>query len=174
MHIRDQLLVAHSRDNADLILDYLYAHPDRVAELMDAFLEDEYRVVQRAAMVVGDLGRAHPDWLQTYHSAMVAAANEAKHPAVRRNVLRYFSELPLPQINEATEGPLLDLAFRLTESPTEAVAIRVHAMQIVFNFCAKYPELKNELRDAIEGGMEDGSAGFRSRGGKILVQLGDQ
>ncbi len=172
MNYPKQLLKAHSRANADLVLNHVLADKKRVGALMDAFLNGEYRVVQRSAMVVGDLGRKQPNWLKPWHARMIAASDPALHPAVSRNVMRYFSELPLSAINEEDQGPLLDLAFRLTEDQAEAVAIRACAMVVVFNFCVLYPELKDELRGIIELTIAEGiTPGFRSRGGKILKEL---
>jgi hypothetical protein len=172
MNYPNQLLKEHSRANADRVLNHVLEDQKRVAALMDAFLAGEYRVVQRSAMVVGDLGRRNPDWLQPWHARMITAADPAPHPSVSRNVMRYFSELPLSAIDEENQGPLLDLAFRLTEDQTEAVAIRVFAMTVVFNFCTLYPELKDELRGIIELTIAEGTTpGFRSRGGKMLKEL---
>lgn len=173
MNIPEQLLTAHSRANADLVLNYLLEDESRTVGLMDAFLSDEYRVVQRSAMVVGDLGRVRPEWLRPYHARMIAVAAAYPHPSVPRNVMRFFSELSLVEVVEEDQGPLLDLAFRLTESQTEPVAIRVFAMTVVANFCRIYPELKDELRGIIEFTIAEGTTpGFRSRGRKILRELG--
>lgn len=172
MNIREQILAEHSRANADRVLHYVLEDKRRVKPLMKLFLGEEYRVVQRLAMVVGDLGRLQPTWLSPWHKAMIASGNAPLHDSVKRNVLRYFSELPLSSIEEEDQGEILDLAFRLFESPTEAVAIRVYGMQIVANFSAVFPELKDELRGLIEITIAEGTTpGFRSRGTKILRQL---
>lgn len=173
MNYAEQLLVEHSRANANRVLEHVLADKKRVAALMEVFLGEEYRTVQRSAMVVGDLGRAKPGWLKPWHSRMIAAANEPRHDAVRRNVMRYFSELDLKHIGEEEEGYLVDLAFRLTADPEAAVAIRVFSMQIVANYTEKYPELKDELAGVIELTIAEGTTpGFRSRGKKILKRLG--
>lgn len=174
MHIPTQLLVTHSRANADLILNYVLADETKVPELMAAFLEGEYQVVQRSAMVVGDLGRKQPNWLKSWHGRMIAlAADPQSHDAVRRNVMRYFSELLITDINEEDEGYLLDLAFRLLADHDAAVAIRVFAMTVVFNYVERYPEITDELAGIIEFTIAEGTTpGFRSRGGKILRKLG--
>ena len=172
MDFRAQLLNEHSRANADVLLDYLEEHPEALPKFMDCFFGEELVVVQRAAMVVGDLGRRHPASLVPFHLGLIAAASNPIHAAVRRNVMRYFSELPLELISEEAQGHLLDLAFRVTASPSDAVAMRVFAMQIVANFCVPYPELKDELRGVIENQIAEGaSAGFLNRGKKILAKL---
>ena len=173
MDIAAQLLTAHSRGNANLVLNYVLADAARVPELMQAFLEGEYRVVQRAAMVVGDLGRVKPLWLEPWHGRMITAADHPEaHDAVRRNVMRYFSELSIEQIGPDDEGRLVDLAFRLLADQQAAVAIRVFAMQIIYNYVARYPVLADELAGIIELTLAEGTTpGFRSRGRKILGWL---
>ncbi|MTB49456.1 hypothetical protein [Lewinella sp. W8] len=172
MDFRAQLLSEHSRANADLLLDHLERHPEDLTAFMEHFFGREVVEAQRAAMVVGDLGRRHPDRLIPFHLRLIEAAGQPVHPAIRRNVLRYFSEIPLALIAEEPQGHLLDLAFRVTASPADAVAMRVFAMQIVANFCTLYPELKDELRGVIENQIAEGaSAGFLSRGRKILAKL---
>lgn len=173
MNYAKQLLVEHSRANADLILEHVLADESRVTALMEIFLGEDYRTAQRAAMVVGDVGRAQPGWLQPWHGRMITAAATPPHDAIRRNVLRYFSELDIQGIGAEDEGYLVDLAFRLTADPEAAVAIRVFAMQVVANYVAKYPELKDELAGIIELTIAEGTTpGFRSRGKKILQKIG--
>ena len=173
MNLTEQLSAAHSRANANLILEYVLADKRRVPELLAVFRDGELRIAQRAAMVVGDLGRKRPDWYLPHHEELIAEADRYRHPAMPRNVMRYFSELPLAKVKEAHQGPLLDVAFRLTEDQEVPVGIRVFAMTIVYHFCEQYPELKDELRGIIELTIEEGTTpGFRSRGNKILRWLG--
>ena len=172
MDIRAQLLVTHSRANADLVLAFVLAKQARLPKLMDAFFSGEKDVMNRAAMVVGDLGRKKPDWLLPYHARLITYADAYPHPAVPRNVLRYFSELPLGKVKEEDQGPLLDVAFRLTAGPEIPVGIRVFGMTIVAAFCVPYPELRDELRGIIELTIAEGTTpGFWSRGGKVLRWL---
>lgn len=44
-------------------------------------------------------------------------------------------------------------------------------MTAIFNLSAKYPEIKPELKLLIEMQLPNGSAGFISRGKKILKKL---
>ena len=68
-------------------------------------------------------------------------------------------------------GQLVDLCFERMLSGTVPVAIKVHCMEILFNIVKAEPDLKGELRLAIESRMNQETAGFRSRGRKILKQL---
>jgi hypothetical protein len=44
-------------------------------------------------------------------------------------------------------------------------------MDVIFNIVKKFPELKEELKLAIEEQMPFGSAGYKSHGGKVLKAL---
>ena len=44
-------------------------------------------------------------------------------------------------------------------------------MQVLYNVCQKEPDLANELKIVIEEFLPHGTAGFKSRGGKILKKL---
>lgn len=173
MNIAEQLAVMHSRANADKVLDYVLADRRRVRPLLDAFAHEDLKIAQRAGMVVGDLGRARPDWYLPYHTELIDHAVAFRHPAMPRNVLRYFSELPLDKVTEEDQGPLLDVAFRYTADPEVPVGIRVFAMTIVQHFCVPYPELREELRGVIELALAEGQVtpGFVSRGRKVLAAL---
>ncbi len=170
MNIREQLLKVHSKANNLLVCDWIGANGQRFGELIDAFLDDEYRVVQRASWAVSEIGIKHPHLLCPYIDKIINAAEHPIHPAVQRNVFKVMAETLIP-LNEEQEGRLLNLGFDLLANPMVAVAIRVHAMQFIANLCKKYPDLAIELKEIIEDGMEYGSGGFKSRGRKILKQL---
>ena len=170
MNIREQLLVVHSKANNLLICNWIGRDTDRFAELMEAFLGAEYRVVQRAAWAVSELGMKYPSLILPYIDALINAVKAPLHPAVQRNVLKLMAETHI-KLTEDQEGQLLNTAFDLLANPVEPVAIRVHAMQFIANLCKKYPDLAIELRTLIEDGMENGTAGFTSRGKRILKQL---
>ena len=174
MNLRTELARAHSRANADRILDILLQDPSRVEELVQLTLgRDDLVTVQRAAMVLGDLGRARPDWLAPYLTDLLFAARHPVHPAVSRNVLRHLSELPPDRVPEKLHGRLLDWTLAVTAAPDQPTACRVFAMQVAANLIAWYPEVAGELRDILQLGLDDAAAGYRSRAEKILRSLPD-
>lgn len=170
MNIKEQLLVAHSKANNLLICDWIGNNASRFKDLMDAFLGEEYRLVQRAAWAVSELGVKYPALILPYIDAIIKAVEAPYHQAVQRNVLKLMAENKIA-LTEDQEGRLLNIAFDLLADPINPVAIRVHAMQFIANLCRPYPDLAIELRTLIEDGMENGSAGFRSRGRRILKSL---
>lgn len=172
MNLRAELARNHSRANADRILALLLedvSHTDELVRL--TLLADDPVTVQRAAMVLGDLGRARPDWLAVFLPELVAAARYPVHPAVCRNVLRYLSELATDRLPEGLHAELLDWALEVTGAAHQPTACRVFAMQLAANFCTVYPDLAGELRETLRLGLEEATPGYRSRAGKILRSL---
>ncbi len=66
MDIRQQLLEVHSKENSKLIADYIGTNKDRVEELLNLFLGNEYRVTQRSSMVFPIISDNHPELLTPY------------------------------------------------------------------------------------------------------------
>lgn len=169
MDIRKQLLTTHSKENTTLIVKYIGASRERFDELMKLFLYGEYRVIQRAAWVLGDVARLHPQMAMAYLPEMVENLKKPDlHDASKRNTLRFLQEIEVP---EAHWGELAEICFNCLTSMEEAIAIKVFAMTVLLGIVKKVPELKDELRYAIEDQLPYGSAGFKSRGKKVLKAL---
>ncbi|MCE7991785.1 MAG: hypothetical protein HEP71_07390 [Roseivirga sp.] len=169
MDLRKQLLTTHSKENTTLIANYIGSDRERFDKLMKLFLYDEYRVIQRAAWVVGDVSRLHPEIVMPYLPEMVENLKKPDiHDASKRNTLRFLQEIEVP---EAHWGDLAELCFNYLTSIEEPVAIKVFSMTVLLGIVKKVPELKDELKYAIEDQLPYGSAGFKSRGKKTLKVL---
>ena len=170
MDIREALLSEHSRQKTDEIAAYIGTNEERFAELMELFIGEDKKLVQRSAWVVSNVAGFYPKFLLPYQAELIYVLEHPLHPSVQRNVLKILAENEL-QLTEETEGRLLNLCFDLLPNPQIPVAIRVHAMQYIAGFLKHYPDLAIELKTIIEDGMEHGSAGFKSRGRKILKMI---
>ncbi len=169
MDIRKQLLVEHSKENTNRVVNYIGSDSVKFAELMELFLSDIYRVNQRAAWVVGDAVRNKPELVAVHLESMVLnLKNPGIHDAIKRNTLRIMQELELP---EELLGEAADICFKFFQSNDEAVAIKVFSMTVLYNITKRVPELADELVILIEDQMPYGSAGFRARGRKTLKAL---
>lgn len=168
MDIRKALLEEHSKEQTMKIVEYLGTDKARIAELMDIFFVEDYRLNQRASWVVHHLSERHPEQLEPYLPKMVENLNNPLHDAVLRNTLRYFEKIDLP---EDLMGPVADKCFEFLSSHEQPIAIRVFSMGTLFKISTKYPELQAELALIIEEHLPYGSAGFKSRGKKILKKI---
>jgi len=169
MDIKDQLLAEHSKANADLIREWIGEDKDRFAKLVSLFLENEYRVSQRAAMVLGHIHDSSPLLLQPFLPQIIKHLRQPDiHDAVKRNIVRILQNIEIP---EEHYGELADICFTWLEDPSVAVAIRVFSMTVLWNICQNVPELMPELRATIEDWLDYGSAGFKNRGNKTLKMI---
>lgn len=166
MDIRSEILKEHSKAQAKWISGFIGNNQSRFDELFNLFLNDEYRVTQRAGWVISHCADVRPHLIQPHLEALVNNLKKPKiHDAVMRNSLRILTEQDIP---EHLQGPLLEICFDQLLSMKVPVAIKVHAMQVIYNISQNEPDLLNELKMVIEEQMPYGTAGFKSRGRKIL------
>lgn len=170
MNIRTQLLIAHSRNNADIVQRYVEDNPQSLPELMACFGSDEVKVAQRASMVIGNFGRSNPDALQPWWEDLVEAANDPIHNAITRAVIRYFSELD-STLPKKLESQLVDRCMQAVLDPKEKTAISAFAMKFITDRASKYPEHAKRLNAALIRLIPSGSPGFQNRGRKMMKLL---
>lgn len=169
MDIKEELLKEHSKAQTKKISEYIGDHSDRFAELVLLFLHDEWLVTQRAAWVMSHCAENYPSLIQPHLMDMVEHLKSKKlHDAVIRNSVKIFSQIELP---ENVQGHLLQICFDYLLSTKIPVAIQVHSMQIIYNISQDEPDLLNELKMVIEERLPYGTAGFKSRGKKILAGI---
>lgn len=171
MKLREAILEEHTKANTVKITRWVGADPQRIAGLMQLFMHDEYRVVQRAAWIVRYVADAQPALMAPYLPLLVERLQDTTaHIAVKRNVLRIFEAIELP---EAIHSDLMNICFDSIADPAEAIAVRAVSLGILARLAGLYPEIKNEIRLIIDDVMSQAPpAAFRSRAKKVLKQLG--
>jgi len=170
MNLRESLLEEHSRLQAEKITQWIGADPERITQLISLFLQDEYRVVQRAARVVSNVAQAHPGMMLPHITLLVGKLQDTTaHIAVKRNIYRVMQYLELP---ESIHADLMNHCFGSLANPREALAVRAFAMSILARLSMYYPEIAGELRLLIEEALQQQPApSFRSRAAKVLREL---
>jgi hypothetical protein len=168
MNIRSEILKEHSKKQTIKIAAYVGNNAKRFSELMSIFFKDEHLITQRSAWVVSYCVQAHPELIKPYLKEIVTYLQKPVHDAVKRNIVRILQNMEIPK---GLRGRLANSCFHLLSSPKEAVAIKVFSMSVLFNLSKTEPGLSNELRIIIEDQLPYASAGFLSRGKKILNNL---
>lgn len=165
------LLAGNTRFNINIVANYIGTNEEYFAELIRLMLKGETPVSQRAAWAIQVLTDNEPWLLKPYVEDIVEKLPSFQHPALRRAVLRYLS---LYEVPEKSYGSLIHLCYNYLTDNKLPVAIRVYAMQIIYNISEQEPDLKEELRLTIESFYDSGSGAFKSRGGKLLKKLSMQ
>lgn len=167
MDLREEILREHSRAQTLKIAHWIGSDKKRVAQLMDMFLHDEYRVVQRAAWVVRMVYEKHSHIILPFLEQLINKMNEpGVHVAVKRNVVGILQDVDIP---EPLQGQVMNTCFDMLADPKETIAVRCHSMTVLDNLSKTYPEIRQELVAIIQDQLEqETTAGFRARAKKIL------
>ena len=169
MKLRDQILKEHSKTNRIAIVKWIGTSQERFDQLFDLFLNDEYRVVQRAAWPLSYSVIAHPQLIQKHFSRLLKNLEKPGiHDSVKRNSVRLLERIQIP---ERFHGQVMNICFNYIASPQEAVAIKAFSLTVLEHLSNQYPEIKTELKTIIEDRWDYESAAFRSRAKKILKKL---
>lgn len=137
----------------------------RFASLMDLFLYGDNRMSQNASWLVSHVAESHPKLINPYFDDFIVMLQNPVHNAVKRNILRIFSERDIPKEHL---GILAELCFNFVHDVKEAIAVRSFSLSVLYQICLKEPELAMELKLTIETFLPHGTAGFKSRGKRIL------
>ena len=169
MDLQSEILKEHSKRQAVKIARWIGNDKKRFAQLMQLFLEGEYRIAQRSAWIVSLCGEQYPALLKPWFARMIRKTQEKDvHNAVQRNVVRVLQFADLPR---ALRGPVVNLCFNFLQSPEAPIAVKAFSMTVLANIAAKEPDLKREVALVIEEMLPYGGPGIRSRGKRVLQQL---
>jgi hypothetical protein len=166
MELRKQILKEHSKLNCQRIVKWIGSNQVRFDELFFLFINDEYRVVQRAAWPLSCCAINHPPLIKKHIGKLIKNLKKPGiHDAVKRNTVRLLQEIEIPK---KYQGELMNLCFDYIASPTEKVAIKAFSLTILQNFSQYYPEINQELKLIIEERWPHETAAFHSRAKNIL------
>ena len=126
----------------------------------------------RAAYLLDKITDVRPELLLPYLEPMINQLKIEKNSSKKRHFLKLISQNEIP---EDFSSFLFDYCSQTISSGKEPPAVRVHAMQNLFNLAQKFPELKGEVLSIIEHEMEyHSSAGILTRGKKLAQTLRKQ
>ncbi len=166
MNIREALSAEHSIRQTNQIVEHIGTDPTRFRELIDIFLDSDYRLAQRAAWPLGICSQFHPELVGPHLSKLVdQLERDDVHDAVKRNVTRILQYVDIP--NELS-GRILDICFKLVDDALEPVAVRVFAMTVAERIGHDSPELINELGLIIDKHLDSTTVAFRKRAEIVL------
>lgn len=169
MKERELLTLIESWDNLDFTMREIMTHPEYYPVLMEVALYSKNPNSWRAAYLVDKIHEINSRLILPYIDKVIEQVKLENHSGKKRHFLKQIS---LHEIPETHRGFLLEYCLNAFTSAQEAIAVRVHAMQILFNLSETEPELKPELLAVIEHEMEyHSTAGILSRGKKLARKL---
>lgn len=158
-----------SWENLALLVRYISDYPEHLDVIIHKAFDDSLPENWRAAWMVDKIHDRHPELVLPYLPAITNFVMQTKNSGKKRHFLKLISLHPIPEENMSL---LLDFCIRIFTNAAEDIAVRAHAMQVLYNIAEKEPGFSGELIELIEHEMEyHGSAGISSRGRKILKKL---
>jgi hypothetical protein len=169
MNIRDALLEEHSKSQCNKIVEYIGADKKKFAELMRAFLGNEYRVTQRAAWPLSYCVKKHPKLIAPYFGQLIEMLQKpGLHNAVIRNITRLLQDVKTPK---KYQGKIMTICFEFIADMNTPIAVKAFSLTVLDNLSRVYPEIAPELKLIIEERWDHETAAFKSRAKKILSRM---
>lgn len=163
-----QLLQEHSRPNTEFIAKKIGNDPLEFKKIVNIIYKESPPLPQRAAWLLAVVNQQHPELLKPYLSRFIDTIEQFNVDAIKRNMSSVLAKHDLPV---KLQGKAVDVLFRLMLSPAETVAVKTEAMQTLGNIARKHPELRNELKMAIEDQLPKTTAAFHARAKRIFKFL---
>ncbi|HRG38714.1 MAG TPA: hypothetical protein PK289_09295 [Bacteroidia bacterium] len=164
----EQLLQEHSRPNTNLIAKAIGNNPAEFKKIIELIYKAKAPIPHRASWLLSAVNEQHPELLRTYLSKFVDTIESFQVDGVKRNMINVLASHQIP---EKIQGKAVDVCFRLLLSPSETVVVKTQAMQVLANISEEYPELKQELKIAIDDQWDKNTAAFHARAKHIRKKL---
>ena len=166
MDLRSEILKEHSKAQCDKIVAWVGGSQSRFDELFNLFLNDIYRVTQRAAWPLSYCVRAHPILIKKNFEKLIDNLQKpGLHNAIKRNTIRLLQYVDIPK---KFQGQVMDICFGYVEAPAEAVAIKAFSLTVLAKLAKLYPEILPEIKLLIQSQLPYQTAAFKSRAKNIL------
>jgi uncharacterized membrane protein len=169
MNYEEQLMVDHSRNNADLITNAIGGNAKEFKKIIDIVYNGKAPLPQRASWIISSVSEKHPELVTPYVPQLIDTVKSFKIDGIKRNIQNALTKQSIP---EDYQAKTIDICFEFMLDPKETVAVKVLSMQIIANLCKVYPELIPELKAAIDDQLPKTTAAFHARARHVLKEIG--
>jgi len=169
MHIKALLANELSKKNTLLVASLVKGNHHELLELISIMKQQDPLLSPRAAWAVDTCFEQFPELFFAVQNVIYENMPHYIHAGTKRQFFRMLTryEVPAQYI-----GQVFDFCLTCAESPKEPVAVRIHAMQVMYNISEKEPGLKHELKCIFEACYEEGSSpGLINRSGKLIKKI---
>lgn len=165
----DLIELLDSWENMEITIREISKNHEYFNILMSIALHSKEQKSWRAAYLADKIHDTIPELLIPFLDIITLQLKKEKNGSKKRHFLKLIS---MNGIAEKHQGFLVDYCLDALKSAKEPPAIRVHAMQILFNISENEPELKPEILAVIEHEMKyHSTAAIISRGSKLAKKL---
>ena len=156
-------------ENMEFLIHEVSVQPDQFDVLARIALYSNHSKSWRAAWIMDKIHEKNKAMVVPYIPSIIDQMKTEKQEGKKRHFLKLIS---LNSIPEKEQAFLLDYCIDTFTSGKTAIAVRVHAMQVLYEISVNEPALKPEIIAIIEHELEEHSTpGLTSRGEKIIRKL---
>lgn len=160
-----------SRQVANEIVDYIGDSLSRFREVFYFSVNSDAPVNWRGIRALSIYADSNNEFVPSIFSDIVQNLKTTTSSSVKRGLLRLLTT----NINRDIENEfsfLIDLCYSCITSSTEDVAIKIYALQLLYQITEFEPELKNELLLVLEDTLHvEKKSSYQGRGNRILKKL---
>ncbi len=170
MNLVEQLHQGNTRANRDFLAHWAGTDKRRFGELMIVYLTGDFREAQLAAGVLFSCFQFHPELINPWLQQVVRRMDtEGVHSAVRRFGVWVLQTADIPR---TLQGRVADMCFRYIADPSETIAIRAFALNVLARIAKVEPDLSHELQQTIEAAvLPAATPALLVRSRRVLRQL---
>lgn len=129
------------------IIKYVKGDAERKLELYKLLFDSDMRVAYHAGWVMSHFFQKENEWLFERRNEVIDLAMTCEHPGLRRQLLTILYRQPLA---DSERVDFLDFCLEGIFSLQHPLAVQSLCIKIAYELCRSIPELKGELRAALE------------------------
>jgi hypothetical protein len=168
MDFRSLLADIPSGIGKEILIAQIVKSESNFRNLLWFALHEKDPLAWRAAWLLDGSDEKKPGLSRPHIPEIIRALPGLKSKGTLRSLLRLLTRYDIP---EEQQGILIDLCFSYLVSELYPVAVKAHAMQIIYNHVLLYPEMKNELIAVLEDQAPYNSVGFKARGNILIKKM---
>jgi hypothetical protein len=169
MDLEHEILREHSKRQALKIARWVGNDKERFKQLMELFLNGDYRITQRSAWILSTCADRYPNLVSPWLKPMIKRMLDPDvHEAVKRNVLHILKYIDIPR---SIQGTVATLCFDYLSSLDAPVAVKAFSLTILGRIAEKEPDLRRELGIVIRQMLPYGGPAIRSSAKNVLKRL---
>lgn len=142
--------------------------PKTINEIFKFTTCSDHKLAWRSAYLIDKIHDNNPQLISPFIDKIIKEVETTQNHGARRHFLRILSQYDL---HKKVSGNFINVCFQWIQSEKIKVAVKAHAMRILYQLTEYYPELKQELKEVLINLPKNSSSGVKNRAQKLLQKL---
>ncbi len=154
--------------NSDRIVDEVIKNHKLFEEVFYGMLSEDPIVRMRSADAVEKITVLRPDWLHPFKQKLIYDISKIEQKEIQWHIAQM---LPRLNLTETERGDVVKILITYTELGHSSI-VRTFAMQALVDIAKGRADLGDIVFQLIEGLVKCGTPAMKSRGRKLLAEMG--